>query len=240
MTEPGFDRGDEATRSLLRFGVVAGPFYLVLGLIQAFVREGFDLARHPLSVLANGPGGWVQTGNFVLTGLMVIAAAAGFRRALAPKSRAPSWFLGAFGASMLAAAAFPADPVDGFPVGTPMGPPTTISTPGLIHFLAGTLGFVCLAVSCFFTMRAMTRRHAQALARLSLFSGLAVLLGFFGGAALSSISSAGVLGIWFSVVVGWAWLAIVSLHLYRECHHRPGGGSLAAAEVHAGRGGAVP
>ena len=29
-------------------------------------------------MLANGRGGWVQTANFVLTGLMVVAAAAGF------------------------------------------------------------------------------------------------------------------------------------------------------------------
>jgi len=55
--EPGFDRGAEVTRSLLGYGVLVGPFYLTVGLIQAFVRDGFDLARHPLSLLANGPGG---------------------------------------------------------------------------------------------------------------------------------------------------------------------------------------
>ena len=72
---------------LLRCGVVAGPFYLAVGLMQAFLRDGFDFARHPLSVLANGPGGWIQTANFALTGLMVIAAAVGIKRALGPVSR---------------------------------------------------------------------------------------------------------------------------------------------------------
>ena len=38
--------------ALLLWGVVAGPFYLTVGLAQALLREGFDLARHPLSVLA--------------------------------------------------------------------------------------------------------------------------------------------------------------------------------------------
>ena len=52
--------------------MLAGPFYLALGLIQALVRDGFDFARHPLSVLANCPGGWVQTANFVLTGVLVV------------------------------------------------------------------------------------------------------------------------------------------------------------------------
>lgn len=198
-------------RSLLRYGVVAGPFYLAVGLAQALVRDGFDLARHPLSVLANGTGGWVQTANFVITGLMVVAAAVGFRRVLGSRSRAVGWFLGAFGASMIAAAVFPADPVDGFPIGTPEGFPTTISTPGLIHFIVGTLGFVSLAVSCFFAAPAMSRRGNRLLARVSFLSGVAVLLGFFGGPLLGG----GTLGIWFSVVVGWAWLATLSLHLNR-------------------------
>jgi hypothetical protein len=47
------------------------------------------------------------------------------------------------------------------------------------------------------------------LAWLSLFSGLVVLVGFFGGIAL------GVLGIWIAVVVGWVWLALMSLGLKR-------------------------
>src|SRR5262245_66609944 len=101
-----FGRGAAVTRFLLRCGMIAGPLYLVVGIAQALLRDGFDFARHPLSVLANGPGGWVQTANFVITGLLVLATAIGFRRALAPKSRALSVFLGAFGAGMLAAAGF--------------------------------------------------------------------------------------------------------------------------------------
>src|SRR5262249_41415299 len=85
--ESGFDQRAATTRSLLRCGVIAGPFYLAVGLAQAFVRDGFDFKRHALSHLANGPGGWVQTANFVLSGLMVIAAAIGFARTLGPRSR---------------------------------------------------------------------------------------------------------------------------------------------------------
>jgi hypothetical protein len=205
------DGREAATRSLLRCGVLAGPFYLAVGLLQAFLREGFDLARHPLSVLANGPGGWIQTMNFVLTGLMVLAAAVGFRRAIGPRSRAVTVFLGGFGAAMLVAALFPADPVDGFPPGTPEGFPTSISTTGLIHFIAGALGFLCLAIGCLFAAWAMWRRHDSPLALISLLSGLAVVVGFFGGMALP----VGILGIWFAVVVGWAWLAVMSLRLNR-------------------------
>ena len=206
------DRDPAFTRSLLRFGVIAGPFYLALGFGQAQLREGFDITRHPLSLLANGPGGWVQAANFVLTGVMVIAAAIGITRTLGPGSRAASVFLAGFGLSMIAAAIFPADPVNGFPPGTPEGLPTTISTAGILHFFAGMLGFVCLAVSALVAALALSRRHLTLLARLSLVTGLAVLLGFFGGMFLLPST----LGIWFAVIVGWAWLAATSFQLLRR------------------------
>lgn len=199
-----------ATRTLLGAGAAAGPFYLALGLIQAFVREGFDLSRHPLSVLANGPGGWVQTANFALTGLMVVAAAVGFSRVFG-KRPAMTWFLAGYGLAMILAAIFPADPVDGFPPGTPEGFPTSISTTGLLHFAAGALAFLFLGLSGVTAAWTMWRRRRPPLAALSLFSGLSVIGGFFGGMVLP----VGVAGIWFAVVVGWVWLTVLSVQEIR-------------------------
>lgn len=53
----GFDSAAAVTRSLLGWGVVAGPFYLVVGLVLALTRPGFDLSRHQLSLLMLGDGG---------------------------------------------------------------------------------------------------------------------------------------------------------------------------------------
>ena len=64
-------------------GVIAGPFYIVVSLAQALTRDGFDLdpARvEPAGQRSRRAGS--RCANFVLTGLMVIAAAVGFRRAL--------------------------------------------------------------------------------------------------------------------------------------------------------------
>lgn len=202
----------DQTHALLRNGVMAGPIYLAAGIIQGLVRDGFDFARHPLSVLANGQSGWIQTATFIVTGVMVIAAAMGLARVLQPH-KATSWLLGVFGLSMVVAAAFRADPMDGFPPGTPEGMPTSISTRGMIHFIAGALGFTFLGVSGLVAARALSRRQASGLSKLSLASGIAVLLGFFGGPALSSNP---VIGIWVGVVVGWAWLAILSWELSRQ------------------------
>lgn len=210
----GQDRRVAMTRTLLAGGIVAGPFYLIVGLAQAFLREGFDFSRHALSHLANGPGGWVQTANFAVSGLLVMAAAVGFARALRPPSRAAAWIVGLYGVGMLAAAIFPADPVDGFPPGTPDGLPTSISTTGLLHFAAGGITFLALAVSGFVVSAALRRRGEASMALLSLVTGVVVLIGFFGPMMLRM--PGGVAGIWVSVVVGWAWLAVTSWHLRRE------------------------
>lgn len=209
-----FNRGAAVTRSLLGYGVIVGPIYLVTGIGQGLVRDGFSFARHPLSVLANGAGGWVQTTNFIVSGLMVLAAAIGMWRVLRPSGRACSIALCVYGVAMLSAAVLKADPMDGFPVGTPLGPPTSISPTGLGHFVSGALGFVALALSALLTARVMRTRRERTMARLSLGTGLVVLLGFFGGFAVPALAK-GSLGIWTAVVIGWAWLAVLSVHLYR-------------------------
>lgn len=208
---PAFDRPAAVTRTLLGYGVLVGPFYLAVGVAQGLLRPGFSFARHPLSVLANGDYGWVQTANFALSGLMVIAAAVGLARVVGRGARATSWALGAFGVGVTLAALFRADPMDGFPAGTPLGPPTGVTTMGLLHFVVSALAFISFGVSALVAARLLGRRGEHAIARFSLASGLVMLLGFFGGFALPSP----VAGIWISVVTGWTWLAILSRHFYR-------------------------
>ena len=70
------------TRSLLGYGVIAGPFYVVASLAEALTRAGFSLAHDDWSLLANGALGWIHMLVLVLTGLMV-----GARRRSAPAAR---------------------------------------------------------------------------------------------------------------------------------------------------------
>ncbi len=80
-------RTKDSTRALLTCGVVAGPLYLAVGLAQAFTRDGFDLRKHPFSMLSLGEGGWIQIANFVVSGLLFLACAVGVRRALRRAAR---------------------------------------------------------------------------------------------------------------------------------------------------------
>lgn len=213
----GFDRGAAVTRSLLGWGVVAGPLYLIVGLAQALTRDGFELSEHPLSLLMRGDLGWIQVANLALTGLMVLAAAAGFARVM--HRRGVALPLGIYGVCLLVSAAFAPDPVDGFPPGSQA--PETFSTSGLIHFGAGTVGFVALAVAAALAARWFTSQEARGTARLSRVAAAVIVVGFFGGAALAS-SAAGVAVLWLVVVAGFAWLLVASLRAYRIAPHPDG------------------
>jgi hypothetical protein len=71
------------TQRLSLFGLVAGPFYLALGLGHALLRPGFALAHQPLSLLSVGEWGWVQIANFIITGALVLLTARGWSARLA-------------------------------------------------------------------------------------------------------------------------------------------------------------
>lgn len=213
----GFDRGAAVTRSLLGWGVVAGPFYLIIGVAQALTRDGFKLSEYPLSLLMRGDFGWIQVANLALTGLMILAAAVGFARVM--HKRTVGVPLGIYGVCLLVSAAFPPDPVDGFPPGSQA--PDTPSASALAHFGAGTVGFVALAVAAALAARWFTSQAHGGTARLSYAAAAVIVVGFVGGAALAS-SAAGVAALWLVVVVGFGWLLVASSRAYRIVPHPDG------------------
>ena len=70
----------KVTGVLLDCWVVAGPLYTVVGSIQMLVRDGFDIGRHPLSLLSMGDLGWLQIASFSICGLLITADVAALMR----------------------------------------------------------------------------------------------------------------------------------------------------------------
>jgi hypothetical protein len=170
------------TRTLLAVGVVAGPIYVVVGLAEAFTREGFNLTRHSLSLLANGRRGWIHSALLVTTGVLTIAGALGLRRALRGGPGRTWWpiLLGLYGAGLVVAGFLIADPAQGFPPGTPHGPPTTASWHGIGHLVAGGVGFVCLIAACVVFARRFAADGERGWALYSLATGIIFFVGFAG------------------------------------------------------------
>ena len=201
--------------ALLRAGMLAGPLYIAVGLGQALSREGFDMRRHAISLLSNGELGWIQIANFLVTGAMTIAAAAGVRRALGP-GRLSAWgsgLLAAFGVGLVAAGMFRADPSDGFPPGTPEGI-GEVSWHGLVHFAVAGIGFACLVAACFVLAAWFARTGKHGWAWFSRITGL-VFAGSFLALSSGSGGAATILVFTAAVVLAWAWLTALSVKLYR-------------------------
>ncbi|MEP7161454.1 MAG: DUF998 domain-containing protein [Dermatophilaceae bacterium] len=215
-TPPGFDTHAAVTRSLLGWGVVAGPVYLVVGLALGLTRPEFDLTRHSLSLLMLGEHGWMQRANLLLSAAMVLAAAYGMLRTIRNgRGLAMATLIFVYAAGMILSAAFPPDPVEGFPADSAG---RSVSTSGVLHMLFGAVGFVALAGAAFVYARWC---HSRGESHRSVFAagcGTVILLGFLGGAMLA-LSAVGVALLWLGVLSGWVWLAVAAGHLYIVVPH---------------------
>jgi hypothetical membrane protein len=201
------------TRSLLGYGVLAGVVFEASIVIQGLTRHGFRIAHDDASLLANGPLGWIQVTTFLVAGAMTIAAAVGARRAMA--SRWGPRLLGIYGAGLMAAGLLRADPADGFGPGAPAGRAAHISWHGAGHLISASIGFIAFIAACFVLARCFSRRGHSGLAIYSRVTGAAFLAGF-AGVTTGSSSSAIVLPFYAAVLAAFAWLAVVSVHLYRH------------------------
>ena len=208
---------DARTTALLACGAVAGPLFIVVAVIQALTRTGFDPSKHPLSLLSLGGAGWIQITNFVLTGLLFVAAAVGMRRALRP-GRAGTWgprLIGAFGVALVAGGVFVSDPGLGFPVGAPEGIPDEMSWHAMVHAAAPVIGFLALSLSCFVFARRAFARQQRGWAVFSVAIGIGIqALGVMSNATLNFLP----LGA--AMVLGFGWASAQAARLLAE--HRAG------------------
>ncbi|MFI6732657.1 DUF998 domain-containing protein [Nonomuraea sp. NPDC050451] len=213
---------DPTPRRLLLCGVVAGPLFVIAFLAQGALRPHYDPLRHPVSSLALGPGGWVQAVNFVVAGLLTLAFAAGLRRTLR-RVWGPA-LVGSWGAGLIGAGVFTADPVSGYPQGTPDLLSEYGSTHAALHDYLSLAGFAAMAAACLVFGVGFARDRELGWATYSVASGA----GFTVAMALATIAFSqnpalvahGGLFQRVAVTIGWAWLTLLALRLLRR---RPAG-----------------
>ncbi|MFI7705236.1 DUF998 domain-containing protein [Nonomuraea sp. NPDC049480] len=147
--------------------------------------------------------------------LLFVACAIGLRRVLSPAAgRGGAWgprLVGVFGAGMVAAAVFSADPADGFPPGTPTGPPTSISWQGGVHFLVAGVAFLSLVAACFIFARRFAAAGRRGWAAFSTVTGaffLATWISIFAlqGARAANIAFA------VAIALALAWTSLLAAH----------------------------
>jgi hypothetical protein len=202
---------DTRTRQLLG-GVIAGTVVFgVVSLAQAFTRDGFDLTRHPLSMLSNGDLGWLQITNFLVSGLLTFAGGLGLRRALrgTPGGTWAPRLVAIWGVALFLSGPFVLQGGDGFPVGDPGVSRLTAGSIG--HLLVGTIGFTALIAANYVLGRHYSRAGERRLAWGSRIAGTAFLVGdLYSMAQLP----AGSLVLAITALTAMSWLAVAA-HIER-------------------------
>ena len=221
ISQDNTSRDAKLTRVLLLCGVVAGPLYVIVGVIEMLTRPGFDPTRHDLSLMSNGDWGWIHVSLLILTGLLTIAGAVGMRRVLRG-GRGGTWgppLLGIYGLGLIGAGFFTADPALGFPPGTPANA-HAVSWHGLLHFICGGIGFLGLIAACFVFARRFAARRQRGWVAYCVATGVIYLVAFAGIAVGSNsvgvITTIVILSFSVALVLGWAWVSPIAVKLLSE------------------------
>jgi hypothetical membrane protein len=201
----------ERTRTMLGAGVVAGPLFVSIVTVEALTRDGFDLRRHPLSMLALGEHGWIQVINFITAGILSVIFALGVARRLqvGPGSTWAPRLFALFGAGLIIGGIFRADPALGFPAGAPAGYPEHLSVHGMIHAFAPPLAFLSVIAACFVIARrfaAAGMRRAAVLTRIIAVSCFVLSIPVGPGASVR---------LFVAVALVFAWVAAYAVYLRR-------------------------
>jgi len=202
------------TRRLLRCGVAAGPVFVAAFLLEGATRDGYRPLRHPVSSLALGSRGWIQAGNFAVTGALFLAGAVGLSRAGDPatSSRAVPALIGAAGAGLIGSAVFTTDPVSGYPPGTPDAL-TEPSAAGTAHNLAAVPVFFGLPAAALACSRRSWRTGHRGFGRYSAGTAITMLTAMaLAGAGFGQSPRLVRLGGLFqrvSIITGFSWLTVL-------------------------------
>jgi hypothetical protein len=103
------------------------------------------------------------------------------------------------------AGVFRADPMSGFPPGTPSGRPDHVSWHGNLHFLSGAVAFLALIAACVVLARLFGSEGQRFRARASLATGI-VFAAAFVGIATGSSAAVVVVAFGVAVVLAFGWL----------------------------------
>ena len=205
------------TRALLACGAAAAPLFAVVAVIEMFTRNGFDLRRHDLSLLSNGELGWIQIANFVVAGFLVVGGAFGIKRAI-PSGRAATWgplLLGIYGLGWIGAGVFVADPMNGFPPGTPNGFPASASWHSWMHLASGSVGFLALIAACVVFARRFAGLRQRGWMAYSIVTAILVLAAVV-GISSGSQQPAIIIAFFIAGILSLAWVSALSFRLISE------------------------
>jgi len=199
-------------KALLALGAAGPVLFLVVSTLLGFLDPDFDVMTEPVSALAWGPLGWVQTANFYVLGAATIAFAVGLYRGLEGRGR--------MGAAILLSISGLALIIAGIFEGTPPGAEPTPS--GMIHGMAFFWTFIPLPTAFALTaLRLKVERgwgaHAVYSAAMpSVVFGLVVIYGVLGSDPGDPLFPIGGILNRVLIALAFGWVTITAARLARN------------------------
>jgi hypothetical protein len=196
------------------------PLFIGTALVEGRRRRDYSARRQPVSALALGEAGWIQTTNFVVGGALTCLFATGLRRARS--SYAPPVapiVLGAAGLGLIGAAIWVTDPVKGYPPGVRDRMVQRTRT-GVIHELCAVpvmLGIPSAAIAAGIRSAARAERrwagYCLATAGISLGAFLASGAGFGGAERFARRA-----GLYqrIGIITAFGWISMLALRVRRR------------------------
>jgi hypothetical membrane protein len=209
-------RGRTLNKILLALGTAGPVFFLVVSTLLGFLDPDFDVMTEPVSALAWGPLGWVQTANFYVLGAATIAFAVGLYRDLEGRGR--------MGAAILLSVSGLALILAGIFEGTPPGADPTPS--GMIHGMAFFWTFIPLPTAyALAALRLKVERgwgaHAVYSAAMpSVVFGLVVIYGVLGSDPGDPLFPVGGILNRVLIALAFGWVTITAARLFKNSRGR--------------------
>ena len=190
---------------LIAAGLLGPLLFSVVALVDGFTKPDYSAIHNTISELALGAHGWVQSANFLLFGVLLIAFAAGLRQ-LFPTGRASVFgplLLGLSGLGLIVSGIFPTDPIS-----------TTSNTlAGTIHNMAALLVFSTQSAACFVYARRFRQEPAwRGYGLYSVITGVITPVLFIAFVVqFVDTPYGGLVQRVFTTII-WLWIAAIAFH----------------------------
>ena len=198
---------------LLLCGVIAGPLFVIVFLIEGSLRPGYDVMRQPVSALAIGKRGWVQRTNFIVVGILMLAYAFGLNMALVTYGGSfwIPFLVGLYAVGLIGAGIFVTDKT-GIPGKETVSKKRDVG--GAIHDLCSLIVFIPLFIACFVFAHLFAASGSLGWQLYSITTGILFGVGFiiFAKGFATNEKFAGLFQR-LTIAIGWIWLALVAAHL---------------------------
>lgn len=211
--------------SLLLFGAISGVVFTLSWIIQEIFKNGYNPIMVPISSLAIGELGWIQSATFLITGASLMLFAYGLER-IAQYEGFSKWiviFLAIGAIGLIGAGCFTTDPINGFPPGTPETI-TESTLHGTLHQLFSVLLFIGLPVamalfSKYFLKVRNNKWWIYSISSTVLFIMFVIILKV---AILSNIGFLPFYGLIQRIilVIGFLWLILISYHYFKVYYYK--------------------